>query len=404
MDEGERLLATVTPAQVPKSLLYRAGILVSRWDYPASIPVLAAYLKTPGLEPYQKLVAKANLAAAKLWENRPRDAAPLLRELLHTASLRGFDLLLGRGLELTAESYIVGNDWGKARSFLTAARKRLAASDSLDALFVEKYAAVTDYLGKGGKAAKKALSGVRAGAAARGHWETVRDCDRFLALGGRDEKLLRHVYFGTPYEGYRRKLLEDFRSDGSSIGDSYVWNPAGGGEPKRTLDLFTGELEGASEGLTPGSLMQRLMLALAWDFYRPVRLAELHARLHPGRFYNQATSPRAVHDAIRRLRRWLADNEVPLSIEESFASYRLEAHGAFGIRIHRSGAAQAKRYGPWLETLRRAFGKEPFVMAVAAKKVGVPPRTMQRVLSEAVEDGSLARAGKGSATRYRFLR
>ena len=57
--------------------------------------------------------------------------------------------------------------------------------------------------------ALKGLRQAREEGVTRRHWETVRDCNRFEACVRQDEALFQHVYFGTPYEGFRIGLLRD---------------------------------------------------------------------------------------------------------------------------------------------------------------------------------------------------
>ena len=136
-DEGERMLQGIDRGKVPRAHLYQAGLEVSRWEYGASIAPLLSYLKTPGLSQYQQLVAKTNLAAAKVREKKIREAEVLLRELLYTTSLRKYRLLLGRVLELSAESYVVLGRWEAAEKFLVEAGRKLGDSIAVDAFFVK---------------------------------------------------------------------------------------------------------------------------------------------------------------------------------------------------------------------------------------------------------------------------
>lgn len=397
--EGARILESLGKSRLPSVLLYRAGLLISEWNYAESIPWLSRYAKAPGLEPYQRLVGKVNLAAALVFSGQNVKAGALLRDLLYTSSLRGFDLMLGRVLELTAENFLARKRWGEAKRFLKVARERLKESGGVDELFVRKYEAVVA-LHEDRERGVDEIRGVRAEASQRGHWETVRDCDRIEATATRAPELLAHVYFGTPYPAYRDWLLAQYGRVPREALAEYLWNPKGSGAVTRTLDLLT-----ASAGEAPlapvGSVVHRLLVTLAGDFYRPLRLPGLFAKLYPDRFFDPVTSPPLVHDATTRLRGIFREHGLPLAIEETNGFYRLTATAPFGIRITAQDIL-GERYGQELKRIRECFGGEPFSATDAAKLLGLPQRTVFRMLQQAREAGMLERSGKARATRYVF--
>lgn len=401
LEEGVALLDEVDPREAPEALMNRVSALVACWNYRDTIPLIERYLRTPRLSPYARLVARVNLAAALVYERRHREATPLLRELLYTASLRKFSLALSRAMELSAESFLAQGKIDRARSFLDEAGRRLPDGTSIDALFVRKFLAIASVIetGAGGRA-RAALRAVRDEAVARGHWETARDCDRVEAVARRDQKLVARVYFGTPHAHYRERLLADL-GKGFRVPEEYVWKTGGDGKARGRVDLLTGEVSPAGKGLTPGSVLQRLLLALAADLYRPTRLAGIHARVYPDRFFNPVSSPRMIYDGIARLRAWLHEQRLPLAVEERDGFYSLRGEAPCELRFA-SPALLGKRYGLPLEALRRASPALPFSLGDAVSLLGIPRRTALRILREGCEEGSLERSGKGRGTKYRF--
>jgi L-alanine-DL-glutamate epimerase-like enolase superfamily enzyme len=144
-------------------------------------------------------------------------------------------------------------------------------------------------------------------------------------------------------------------------------------------------------------------VTLASDVYRPLRLAAIHARLYPDRFFNPVTSPALIHDATSRLRKLFRDHDLPLRIDEKDGFYRISASAPFAIRI----AAQdilGQRYGIPLQKLRGNWPKDAFSIGQAVRFLGLPRRSTLRILQQAHEEGALERVGKARATRYAFKR
>lgn len=391
--EARALLEGIAGTTAPQAHLFRAFAAIGQWDYAAAIPALRSYLRAPGLGAYRKTVARVNLAEALLHERDFVKAEPLLRDLLHRASLQRWDLVLGRTLELTAEMFLLRRDWARAEAFLAEAGSRLRESESLDALFVEKWKAILALRRGPTRAALDAVARVKDQARRRGHWETLRDCDRYLAILCRDESLFRHVYFGTPFDAFRRRLLEDFPG-APPLTETYDWCPGADGNAdagaRVALDLVGGDLD-------PARAPHRALTALSADFYRPVRAATLFHALYPGEFFDADSSLHRVYNAVRRLRSHLDETGVPVRIEEVEGSYRLSADRV-AIRV---GAAAATPSSRTARALREAFGATPFSVAEASRALEMPYRSAFRALQDAVTDGALGRTGRGRACRYR---
>lgn len=399
-DEGKKLLESLNPETVPKTLFYLAGYYVSGWDYPASIPLLEKYLKSKNLPAYQAIVGKVNLAAGYIWDGRKNTVMPLLRNLVHDCSMRNYRLLLARSLELTAEAFLSTNDWKNARLSLDEAEKRIGGTVG-EGLFIRKYQLAVDYLSTKGKAEKKALQKFRDEMTKARAWETVRDCDRLLALGEHDQALFEKVYFGTPYPKYRERFLHDFGKSPSPA-TNYLWNISG----KKKAPVFEIELQrfagkDLSEPLE--GVLRTLFVTLASDFYRPLRLADLHFHVYPDSHFNYLSSPRAVHETVRRLRQWLSGQRIPLEIQEDQETYRLVATDPISIATSLDYRF-VDRDETFLGQLRDQFGEKDFSVGDVETSLELPRRTIQRFLQEGIDAGNLSRAGKSSATRYRVLK
>lgn len=401
--ESEQLLGDLDPAALPRVLLYQSFVQFARWDYQSAIPVLTRYLTTPNLTRYDRMVGKINLAAALIYEEHHRKAEYLVGEMLYETSLRRWKLALGKVFEMGAQNFVAQGKWAKAEEFLARAESTLAGTASLDLFFLRKLHAIARYLRSRGSAeATLGLRAIRSEAAELAHWETIRDCDRFIALGAKDAKLLQHVYFGTPFESFRDKLRGPLAALGP-LPETYRWHLSEAAGKARELDLGTGALSTGGEPLKVGQAPHRLLKTLASDFYRPFRTPSLFDETYPGEFYNPVSAPLRVRQIVKRLRQWLSQNGFPLRIDESGGSYRLAADKPCVLVVPQAKQRLTK-YDLTLERLRGALPDRPFSKQQACETLAMPARSVLRVLEQAIAEEKIEKLGKSNATRYVFRR
>lgn len=400
----EEALGILEGLDIPQALFYRAGTLMALWRYEDARPLLTQYLKKPGLNVYQRLVGKLNLAASLIFLRENRKARDFLRELVYETSMRRLDLLHGNALELSAQNCLLLGANKEADKFLTKAEKFLAGNEALDGFWVKKWRAILEFQQRAGKgtAELRKLLAVRRSAEEQGQWETTRAIDEWIATELKKEPLLWRLYFGTPHAGFRDRLLSDF-GETRSRPETYLWSPGGGAKPRMTLDLLTGKVEGGKGELRVGDSLHRLALVLASDFYRPFRVASLYSKLFPGEFYNPLSSPARVYQAVKLFRLWARDHGLPLEIREASGLYRFEATGPFGIRLTLEKQS-GDRYLVRLRALIERFSEALFSVEEAARVLELSPRMTLRLLERGMLEGTVERIGKRAYTRYRFAR
>ncbi len=398
-EEALRILDSVSPSRCPRSLLYRSFALVSRWDYDQAVPVLRQYLKSPRLTPYQGLVGRINLAAALVWNHDYTAAGALLRRLVPETAASEASFAHGISLELEAICLVDQKRHKEAEACLSRAEKALSKTDTDWSYFVRKWRAVNGILkSPDDKAACAGLKAVAAEARGRKDWESVRLCDYYAAKSRKDAELAVHVYFGTPFVAFRERLRSEFA--GLSIPERYGWSlgPTEGGA---VLEILSGGKPPKGEPLVVGQLLHRLLQVLARDFYRSQPVAAVHAALYPDEFFHPESSPARVHEAVKRLRQWLTAAKTGISVEEERGEYRLSAKAP--VRLELTGSTEiADRKSPFLARLKQKWPKEAFSVTEACDHLELQRRTLQRLLEDLHEKGTLLREGKSRATRYRF--
>ncbi len=399
IDEAMTLMQGL-PATNPQADLYRGYAHIARWEYREAIPCLTRYLAVPALSDYERLVARINLASSLVYERHHFQAEALLRELLHEASVRGLSLALGVLLELSAGNLILQNKLDSAGPFLTRAEKELQGGGDIFAFLVRKWKAILAFRQRP-EDGTRGLTAIRTEAAGLSHWETIRDCDRIAALALKDESLFLRVYFGTPFARFRERLLHDFGK--VELPETFAWDlgsPLGGRATE--LQVREGRMLGSgAAAVRVGHLNHRLVQALSKDFYRPVRVAPLHAAVYPGNHFNPLSSPAVVHAAIARLRLWCRQAALPMEIAESVGAYRLRATAAVRLVVPRPEEGTAiERDDTLAARLREAFPGGGFRVAEAEAILGLSRRSVQRLLVAIEAKGKIRKAGKGRATHY----
>ncbi len=397
-EEALRLLETVNAKSCPEALFYQASAHTKQWGYERAIPLLSEYLKAPQPDAYQTLVVKVNLAAALVYERRHSEAAPLLRALVDESPPEDFRLLHMNVLHTQALDALYRGDWHEAREYLDS-EAQYAQSGSMEHFFSRKWYAILGFLQDSrSKKAVRELDSVIKEAIQLGHWETWRDCDRFRFLGTQDRSLFLRLYFGTPFESFRKWLTRSLLSE-IAIPDSYDF--AIGDEGGPVLDLWSGKGSNGKELLKVGQLLHRMLSTLVSDFYSPARLAPLHFRLHPGEHYNPNTSPHRMHRALQRFRLWTKKERLPIQIEERDGAYRLVSLRPIAIRVPRPSQSTIKR-NPIIEQLRVRWPMESFTALAAAKTACCSKKSIARALQIEIENGGLEKLGAGNNTEYRF--
>lgn len=394
-EEALPILSAIDPKKSPDALLFMNHALVSRWRYAEAVPVLERYLNVMTEHTYEHIVGTLNLAAAHVHEKHFEAASPLLEYLRRETLDRGLLGFYGNAMELSAQLALEMEQWTQAKSLLDEAEEILSIKGGLDLFFVNKLRALVQLMETRNAEARKAVAAIQKRAEELGHWETIRDCDLALALAFSDAKLLTHLYYGTPHDSFRKRIFRDFEKP-IDIPDHYEWCLRSA-QSVRVCELLVQE-DSSLERL--GETGCRLFAALSSDFYRPLRVAFLHAIAYPGEFYNPNSSPSRIHHGIAAVREVLSHEGI--IIENVKQGYRISADSVSAIRI-------PKRQPEWrmdvhvLKKLRNRF-PAGFTAREASDYLNVERRTVARLLKAATEKGDIKTEGCSSHTRYCFVR
>ncbi|MCB0386514.1 MAG: hypothetical protein KDD43_14065, partial [Bdellovibrionales bacterium] len=402
--EASQLLETKGTETIPQALLYQGFSHMTRWQYSKAITYLRRYISAKPIDPYQKLIAKVNLCASYVFVGKHSSAQALLEKVLRTTERKNLSLLKGNSHELLAQVFFNQKKYPEARKQLELSYQSLKHSKTIGHFFVKKWRVLLELkTHKNPKDILPSLHALRREATKMKHWESVRDCDFYFLDITEDPQLFDYLYFGTPYQDFRKRL-HAAHPNHPSISPSYIWHP---GQPKQKgseyLDLKAGVDFGRHLDIKPAQLHHRLLMTLSQDFYRTFGVGNLFSFLYENEFYNPITSPERVYKAIQRFRSWAESSSTPLDIQENLGQYRLRTTGAYGIlvepntRIYTQIEVQRHR-------LKHEWRNQAFTTRQAGLTLNLSASAVRELLKNLTRQGLLLTYGQGPRQKHTFSR
>jgi tetratricopeptide (TPR) repeat protein len=395
VDEAIRTLSTVDSSQAPEASLYKAFGLFARWDYETAIPHVQEYLKFI-TDPYARGLGEVNLAAAFVGAYRHKEAAALLDGLIPRLEEKRFDRLLGNCYQIRSTAGLEAGDFAAAERDLLAAENLVRSDATFDSFRTLKWRSILESRRTNSTGA---LANFRAEAFKRREWESVRDADFQMIRIDFNQTTFEKLYFGTPFPSYRETMCRVL--DHACDRDSFIV----GSNTGVVIDLVDGKLEcdlgdkrdGAE---VPGRKMLLALAAMVADAYRPASLGHLFSEIFPGEYYDVWSSPNRVHQILRRTRRWLEMQNVPISLGETDGAYRIEIGPGVGLRLPpmRPPKDSGELVIGHLQKIYR--GGELFSAREAREKLTLPETTFRRHLRWAESRGLVKKVGRGDSVCY----
>ena len=385
--EALLLLDRVDAGAVPDASLFKAFCHFARWEYAQSIPHLRQFL-TGSIPPYMRLVGEVNLSSALIAIGQHDEALEILSSLISSAREGSFNRLLANCLEMRAQVWIRRSDFAAARADLADGTELASREKTIDLFLIQKWAAVLQLLEARDSQGLKAF---RQRAVAANDWESVRESDLYLLKASFDRKRFEHLYFGTPFAGYRAKIERELGRVPAA--ESFILGSRQG--PR--IEIERGSIDG-EDSLRFGGKTHRVLQILTRDFYRPASLGGLFADLFPEEYFNVYSSPNRVRQIVSRARRFFEAAELPLAIEERGGTYRLSIEGEVGLVVER----ETQTPEPQLEQLRKLASVYDGGSSSrqGRESLALSPSSFKRLMSWAIEKGKAERVGATTSTYY----
>lgn len=415
VSEAGRWLRMVDGHEEPNKDLFLAFSFISQWSYVEAIEPLFRYIRHPKPSFYDKLVARTNLVHVLVSCHNHRDAEHQIQTLLKDTEAGGHVLLRGNVLESAVVRATELEELSYAADLLREAERLHERSDPVTRLHLLLRSLVlqlkddpTDgfLLGQ--------LKQLRAKAGKHRSWELSRLCDWHLATFTRDTRRWARLYFGSPYAMLRGEIRDFLPAQ--ALAEGYWWGNERG-EGRTTFDLQTGRIQPnphAIEGkLKVGQLLHRLVAVLARDFYRPIRTAEVFESLYSGRSYDPLSSPLTVRQGVFRLRQWLNETGLKVSISNEVGAYAFQWGEGTGLWLpshdefaYEAQSPQQMKLRQLLSDVRKRLSESratDFQSHLMMEVGNVSSATARRHLALGVELGWICRHGSGKTTRYQLV-
>lgn len=395
INESRILLRTIDPLEEPEALFYGAVVNFFDWNYTASIPFLQEYILSSKITPYRRLVGKVNLVAALVFTQDWPRVAELIAEIQAECASQSYLLLLGNSYELLGQLEFYQANYDQALIHFEKAKTLLDEQGGHYSFYVNKWIAISQCLKTPSEENLLALRRIREEADKLGNWNTLRECDLFEAVATKDQKLIRKVIMGNPFESYRQRARNLFGENLNANGRYHLH--------LKPTEASTDQLlifDPYKNGLHQKPLLLNLFDSLTQDFYQPCNIGALFQRIYPKEKFNPFTSPPRVLQLLRRLNHWLEENGGPLRVSFKKSEFSIMALESIFVVIQR-GKKMSPFEGKLLE-LKDHFPDRSFTTAKVAEAMAISKVSAQKLLRQALIEGKLIKDGRKQFLSYRF--
>jgi hypothetical protein len=392
--EGRKLLSEVS-SEFPQRNFVLATSYFSEWEYNKPLPLLELYTKNKSVSEYQIKVGMINYVAALVSVEQFQLAIPIIQTLKIEYEKDKNFLLLGNLFEIEAQAHIKLDNLSEAKICLAESEKYLSQHSNIDIYYLQKWKLVLQLKAEGfSLKIKNEFKQLMARAKELQHWETWRDCDFQMATFLKNKKQINHLYFGTPHEAFRQRIIKE---SGIDVGNMYLWTPelAKGAANKKKILLDTND-----STMKQGFLLHKLLLVLSSDFYQPQTVQTLFAEIFPDRYYSPQSSPTVIHQLLKRFRIWLGENGYPLELLESKGFYWLQATGRIKIKLHSKKNLSSDDFKK--NQLEKIFAKSEFNRSMVSEKLSCSDRAANYLIKNLLADGFVEQIKFGPKSLYRL--
>jgi hypothetical protein len=381
----------------------KAFVYISEWNYEKAVEILKDLLNKEfqGYPAYQYEVNRINFLACLIFLENWEEAHVQIDICLQSKKIS--QRLLSNLTELRLQCALGEGRFEEADKISKDLAK--LSEGSIEALYLKKWQAIlSSQYDK--KQAKISLLEVRHAALNLKKWETVRDCDLYIALIYRNETFLKRLLFATPFPSYRQKIIRrlpyafkvpdefEFRM----LPDELKIDGSGARTKKITMSIDVDKGKLGDKILKAGMLHHRLLKLLCRDLYRSHSVGTLFHGLFADENFNSESSPNRVHQAVKGLREYFAAEEMCLDITEESGQYRLVTHSLIALLLKKDFEV-ANRKNAQIDLLREKVS-DPFTTKQVADLLGSSVKTAQRLIQSGIEQGQLCQRGKGQKTVF----
>ncbi len=321
------ILLNRTPESAKKHL-NKAFIYVHLWDYRAAQVELEYYLQQTNLSIKERLVGKVNLLACYI-ENQEFDRARhFLNEFEEECAVHSPHLLLNCQ-ETRGQILIKTGRSDQALKVLEKAQMKTKQQQHQTSLFIDKWLLVARFMQGSLKPNAPEVTQFKQSIRDAGFWEVLRDFEWQQAKIFDNRDLMRFIYFGTPYQGFRQIMGAEV--DETLFQSSYL-----------QVDKRMGLVKGVPFDpfafkqipIAYGKLVHRLLMLLISDQYSPFSVVRIFNSLFSDELFDPTTAPKKVYRCLEQLKEAIDKYQMPLQLQSTSKGYRLRVAQQSSLWIH----------------------------------------------------------------------
>jgi tetratricopeptide (TPR) repeat protein len=400
IQESINLLKEADSKLHPVVFLRLSFCYMTQWRYHEAIPCLKRYIDLVDPNLYSSTIARVNLAAALINEKLYDEAQILLSALRAETKHSPHGLLFGNCLELAAQISVLQGDFKSADKIIEEASLVFGQNLARYSTYLQKWRAISRSLQSG--TVDPDLIACRQIATQDSDWETIRDCDLYLGYLTKNEELINKVYWGTPYDSYRRRVV-DLVGEALIERQEFIWVADRSKPLEKIFDLLTGTFDLDNSGLETGQLIHRMLILLAKDFYRPLSVGTAFSELFPDEHFFQSGSTNRIFQLIKRLRVWLLEVGQPFSVKEVGGSYSLHSSPGIGIRICHKPPILSTQALTWEKFKQQIHPHKIFTRKEVIHHLKCSPTNASRFIGWSIETKQCEPLGQGRQRKYRLI-
>lgn len=368
--------------------LYKAYADIHEWNYASARIHLLTHLNSFSLNERETIVAYLNLASCSLFLGLFEDASKELGFLSKINQKDYFQFYLNYK-ELLGQFYLLQGDHKTATTIFAEALQLAGSQQGNTTLFIKKWQIITE--AADGEANAQQIAGLKREIRKALHWESLRDFDYHVARFQNNIDGLKHVYFSTPFSGYRERMCKQTGIQFEDMGAVKMerGNSTSAFDPIHT---FVDELP-------PGMLVHRLMLLFLADGYRPWSIPRIFDYLFCNEIYNPISSPKKIYALTSKLQKFLDSKNLGLRLESTIYGYRLRLREDSAVLISAKMIFET-RQEVLSEMLSHVVGNKPFSVADLENVVPLSKHKIYRLMND-IKDEKVIEKISGSS-RYRL--
>lgn len=404
LKEALQRLQSVPVDENPRAYLFLAHVYAGQWQYSLAWPYLELYQEKAHLDEYQKTLNQLNMASCLVSLSKPDQAIEMLNQVVEVCQKNAWNLVWGNALEVMGQIYLAQYEFQKSREHLILSSQKLAQTGSRTEFFTRKWMAINNLMEYGERHLTD-IKLIQSEAVERKHWETLRECDLYKSIVFKDEELFLNVYFATPYESYRQRMLWLFPKK-VNVPQEHKWKFYPKSKTQVVVRVSAGELENGESLWNFASLHHKLICTLSRDLYAPCPVGALSSALYPGEYWDPYHSMNKTKVAITRFREWAREKDFPLVVKNHSRSFRLEASSGVELILnqevaHENQWMKGREYQSW-QKLKKKWPQHSFTAREASSHLSLSKRSVNLLFKKGLEQGLLESTGNGKFVTYHF--